>query len=209
MSVADYMTQQLVVVRPETTVSVAVDLMKTNKIHRLPVMDNERMVGLITHGIIQRALPSQATSLSVYETNYLLTKTTVDQIMETNVQTVAAEAQLEDAIYAMRKHEIGVLPVMAGTAIVGIITNNDILDAFLNITDCGEPGSVTRVVIHHDRVGVIFEIGKVLAEHDLSIQTLMVVTHQAEKVVELHVNSEQADPVNRVLTAAGFEVSPV
>ena len=92
---------------------------------------------------------------------------------------------------------------------MGIITNNDILDAFLNIAGYGEPGIVTRIVVHHDHVGVIFEIGKVLAEHDLSIQTLMVVNHQATKVIELHVNSEQAVAVNQVLSRAGFEVQPV
>ncbi len=73
MSVADYMTPRLVVVSPKTTISVAVELMKKNAIHRLPVMAGNRMVGLITHGIIQRAMLSQATSLSVYELNYLLT----------------------------------------------------------------------------------------------------------------------------------------
>ncbi|MDN6047335.1 MAG: CBS domain-containing protein, partial [Lactiplantibacillus plantarum] len=55
MSVADYMTPRLVVVSPKTTISVAVELMKKNAIHRLPVMAGNRMVGLITHGIIQRA----------------------------------------------------------------------------------------------------------------------------------------------------------
>ncbi|WP_457951385.1 CBS and ACT domain-containing protein [Lactiplantibacillus pentosus] len=209
MSVADYMTAHLVVVNPKTTISVAVDLMKKNSIHRLPVMDGNQMVGLITHGIIQRALPSQATSLSVYELNYLLNKTTVNQIMTTEVQTVAADAQLEAAIATMRRHKIGVLPVMNDHQVVGIITNNDILDAFLNITGYGEPGIVTRVVIHHDQVGVIFAISKVLAANDLSIQTLMVVNHQATKIIELHVNSELAEPVNQALIAAGFDVQPV
>jgi acetoin utilization protein AcuB len=162
MSVADYMTPRLVVVSPKTTISVAVELMKKNAIHRLPVMAGNQMVGLITHGIIQRAMPSQATSLSVYELNYLLNKTTVDQIMETAVQTVASSAQLETAIATMRKHKIGVLPVMTGDQVVGIITNNDILDAFLNIAGYGQPGIVTRVVVQHDHVGVIFAIGKVL-----------------------------------------------
>ncbi|MFB9768669.1 CBS domain-containing protein [Lactiplantibacillus modestisalitolerans] len=209
MSVADYMTRQLVVAHPKTTVSVAVELMKQNQIHRLPVMANNRMVGLITHGIIQRALPSQATSLSVYETTYLLTKTTVDQIMETQVQTVTANAQLETAIAKLRRYDIGVLPVVDGEAVVGIITTNDILDAFLNIAGYGQPGSVTRVVVHHDHVGVIFKLGQVLTAHDLSIQTLMVVNRPDAKVIELHVNSEQVAPVNQVLRAAGFELEPV
>jgi acetoin utilization protein AcuB len=206
MSVADYMTPKLIVANPTTTVSAAIELMKQAHIHRLPVMDGNTLVGLVTQGIIARNLPSQATSLSVYETNYLLTKTTVASIMAKTVQTIAAKAQLEDAIYQMRRHKIGVLPVTEDDQVVGIITNNDILDAFLNITGYGEPGVVCRVVIHHDQTGVIFKIGQVLAEHDLSIQTLMVVRRQADRIIELHVNSETRETVNQVLSAAGFEV---
>ncbi|MFD1421825.1 CBS and ACT domain-containing protein [Lactiplantibacillus songbeiensis] len=206
MSVADYMTPKLIVANPTTTVSAAIELMKQANIHRLPVMDGNTLVGLVTQGIIARNLPSQATSLSVYETNYLLTKTTVASIMAKTVQTITAKAQLEDAIYQMRRHKIGVLPVTEDDQVVGIITNNDILDAFLNITGYGEPGVVCRVVIHHDQTGVIFKIGQVLAEHDLSIQTLMVVRRQADRIIELHVNSETRKAVNQVLTTAGFEV---
>lgn len=206
MSVADYMTQQLVVVSPQMTVSGAVELMKQNQIHRLPVMDGETMVGLITQGIISRALPSQATSLSVYETNYLLTKTTVASIMEKNVQTIPAGAQLEDAIYQMREHKISVLPVMANDRVVGIITNNDILDAFLNISGYGEPGVVSRIRVAHDHTGVIFKVGQVLANHDLSIQTLMVVRENQERVIELHIANDQAADVNQILAEAGFDV---
>jgi len=206
MSVADYMSTKLVGITPQTTVSVAVELMKTNDIHRLPVLDGNTLVGIVTQGIIARALPSQATSLSVYETNYLLTKTTVASIMERHVQTIPATAQLEDAIYQMRQHKIGVLPVMQAEQVVGIITNNDILDAFLNISGYGEPGVVSRVQVDHDHTGVIFRIGQVLAEHDLSIQTLMVVREHQERVIEIHIDSDQATTVNQVLTTAGFDV---
>ncbi|MFC6181685.1 CBS domain-containing protein [Lactiplantibacillus daowaiensis] len=206
MSVADYMTKKLVVVHPETTVSVAVDLMRTNDIHRLPVMDGNQLVGLVTQGIISRALPSTATSLSVYETNYLLTKATVANIMTTNVQTINATDQLEDAIYQMRQHKIGVLPVMHAHQIVGIITNNDILAAFLNITGYGEATVISRVVIQHDHPGVIFKIGQVLAEHDLSIETLMVVRRQNQRIIELHITGDQVEKVQSVLTTAGFEL---
>jgi len=65
---------------------------------------------------------------------------------------------------------------------------------------------ISRVVIHHDQTGVIFKIGQVLAAHDLSIQTLMVVRRQADRIIELHVNSKTRDAVNQVLTTAGFEV---
>lgn len=206
MSVANYMSTHLITASPQTTVSTAIELMKDNQIHRLPVLDGNRLVGLITQGIIGRALPSQATSLSVYETNYLLTQTTVATIMEKHVQTIAATAQLEEAIYHMRQHQIGVLPVTRDAQVVGIITNNDILEAFLNISGYGEPGIVCRVRVTHDHPGVIFAIGKVLAEHHLSIQTLMVVRDQQARVIELHIASDQAAPVTQVLTAAGFTV---
>lgn len=206
MSVADYMSTKLIIATPQTTVSAAIERMKEHDIHRLPVIDGHRLVGIVTQGIIARALPSQATSLSVYETNYLLTQTTVATIMERHVQTVPDTAQLEDAIYQMRQHKIGVLPVTREAQVVGIITNNDILDAFLNISGYGEPGVVNRVRVTHDQPGVIFAIGKVLAEHHLSIQTLMVVRQQAARIIELHIASDQADQVTRVLTAAGFTV---
>ncbi|MFT8743215.1 MAG: CBS domain-containing protein, partial [Lentilactobacillus hilgardii] len=74
MSVRDFMSTNVITVPPETKISVAVNLMKSNNIHRLPVIDNGHLVGLITAGIIQAASPSQATSLSIYEYNYLLNK---------------------------------------------------------------------------------------------------------------------------------------
>lgn len=206
MSVADYMTTKLIVVHPDTNISAAIDLMRSNDIHRLPVMADNQLVGLVTQGSIARALPSAATSLSVYETNYLLTKATVASIMITTIQTIAATAQLEDAIDQMHRHKIGVLPVMNAEHLVGIITNNDILTAFLNITDYGDDGVVTRVVIHHDRPGVIFKLGQVLAEHDLSIKTLMVVRRHTDRIIEIRVDSPTIATVNAVLAAAGFEI---
>ena len=77
MSVKDFMTEDLVTVTPKTKIFDAVDLMKKYDIHRLPVIDNDKLVGLITEGTIQEALPSKATSLSVHEVNYLLNKTVV------------------------------------------------------------------------------------------------------------------------------------
>ena len=72
MSVSDFMTKNLVVVAPDTPIFDAIDLMKQHDIHRLPVLQQDKLVGLITEGIIQEAMPSKATSLSVYEGNYLL-----------------------------------------------------------------------------------------------------------------------------------------
>ena len=73
MSVRDFMRKNLIVVKPETPIFDAVDLMKQNDIHRLPVVNHGKLVGLITEGIIGAAMPSKATSLSVYEICLLYT----------------------------------------------------------------------------------------------------------------------------------------
>ena len=81
MSVRDFMSKDLITVNADTPIFDAIDLMKKNKIHRLPVVEGRKLIGLITEGVIQEALPSKATSLSVYEVNYLLNKTNVKDIM--------------------------------------------------------------------------------------------------------------------------------
>ncbi|WP_056949457.1 CBS domain-containing protein [Lentilactobacillus kisonensis] len=205
MSVRDFMSGNVITVPPETKVSVAVNIMKENNIHRLPVINDGELVGLVTQGTIQAASPSKATSLSIYEYNYLLNKMTVTDVMETTVRTINAADFLEDAIYEMRKYQIGVLPVMSDGAVVGIITNNDILDAFLDVTDYNEDGTVVQVFVEKDRTGVIFDIGKIMAENDLNIQTLMVTHQGTKKVVEIHVDKEDGFSVATKLQEAGLD----
>ncbi|KRL21219.1 acetoin utilization protein, CBS domain protein [Lentilactobacillus kisonensis DSM 19906 = JCM 15041] len=199
------MSGNVITVPPETKVSVAVNIMKENNIHRLPVINDGELVGLVTQGTIQAASPSKATSLSIYEYNYLLNKMTVTDVMETTVRTINAADFLEDAIYEMRKYQIGVLPVMSDGAVVGIITNNDILDAFLDVTDYNEDGTVVQVFVEKDRTGVIFDIGKIMAENDLNIQTLMVTHQGTKKVVEIHVDKEDGFSVATKLQEAGLD----
>lgn len=205
MSVRDFMSTNVITVPPETKVSVAVNMMKENNIHRLPVISDGQLVGLVTQGTVEAASPSKATSLSIYEYNYLLNKVTVKEVMETTVRTIEADDFLEDAIYEMRKYQVGVLPVTDQGDVVGIITNNDILDAFLDVTDYNEDGTVVQVFIPKDRPGVIFDIGKIMAENDLNIQTLMVTHQGTTKVVEIHVDKEDGVSVASKLREAGFD----
>ncbi|GEP20021.1 CBS domain-containing protein [Pediococcus argentinicus] len=204
MSVADFMTKDIQTVAPDTKISVAVDLMNQNKIHRLPVIDDGKLVGIITQRDIERTNPSQATSLSIYEVNYLLNNMTVNDVMTKEVKTISADAFLEDAIYQMRQNQIGVLPVMDGSAIVGIITNNDILDAFLDVTDYHEQSTVVQIFVEHDQVGVIFKVGQIMAENNFNIQTLMVTHQNGVKVVEIHVDPADKEVLVEKLKQAGF-----
>lgn len=209
MSVQDFMTKNVIAVKPETPIFDAVDLMKKNDIHRLPVLKHEKLVGLITEGIIAEAMPSKATSLSVYEANYLLNKTTVGDVMEKKVLTIAPDDLLEDAIYKMRQHNVGVLPVLAGEKLVGMITNNDIFDAFLKITGYNEGGARITLQITEDHQGILAKITQLLADHEISILTVVVNRMESATIIEIQVSSRNTEMLRQLLTAEGFVVKAV
>ncbi|MBP1044963.1 CBS domain-containing protein [Enterococcus sp. BWM-S5] len=207
MSIRDFMTKNLIVVQPDIKIFDAVDLMKKNDIHRLPVVENERLVGLLTEGTIQAAMPSQATSLSVYEVNYLLNKTTAADIMIKNVQTIDPDSLLEEGIYQMRKNNVGVLPVVDGqNELIGIITNNDIFDAFLKITGYNDGGTRVQLRIPEDHKGILAAIAQLLAENDYSILTVVVNRKELETIIELQIESREADKIRQLLASAGYDI---
>ena len=206
MSVKDFMSTKLITVSPTTPIFDAVDLMRQHKIHRLPVVEGDQLVGLITEGVIQEALPSKATSLSVYEVNYLLNKTNVKDIMIKKVETIGPDALLEDGIAQMRQNNVGVLPVIEAGKLVGIITNNDIFDAFLKITGYYAGGTRVSLSVEKDHSGILADITKVLAEHSLSILTVVVDRQSNQTIVEIQVETKETKQVKDILTAAGFNV---
>ncbi|HIZ52886.1 MAG TPA: CBS and ACT domain-containing protein [Candidatus Enterococcus avicola] len=206
MSIKDFMSTEVITVSPQTPIFDAVDLMKQHQIHRLPVVEGGKLVGLITEGVIQGAMPSKATSLSVYEVNYLLNKTNVKDIMIKQVETIGPDALLEDGIVKMRSNNIGVLPVVEADKVIGIITNNDIFDAFLKITGYYAGGTRVTLAIEKDDRGILANITKVLAQEGFSILTIVVNRESDKTIVEIQVESKEPKQVESSLTAAGYQV---
>ncbi|MGQ9813701.1 MAG: CBS domain-containing protein [Candidatus Roseilinea sp.] len=125
--IRDWMTTSPVTIGPKTTVPEAHKLMKERGFRRLPVVDeHNRLIGIVTLSDLREAGPSSATTLSIFELNYLLAQLTVDKIMTRDVITVPLDATIRDAARLMLKHEVGALPVMDGDKLVGIITESDI-----------------------------------------------------------------------------------
>lgn len=182
MAVKDFMTRKVVYVSPDTTVAHAADLMREQRLRRLPVIENDRLVGLITEGTMAEAQPSKATSLSIYEMNYLLNKTKIRDIMIKDVVTVDPYASLEDAIYLMMTHNIGVLPVAENGFVSGIITDKDVFRTFLEVSGYGEEGIRVRVVTE-DSVGVLEKIIKTISDENLNIRRTVIAGEKNEKVV--------------------------
>ena len=130
MYVKDHMTKDPVTVTPGTTVSKALDLMNTGKFHRIPVIDPMgRLIGLITEGLISDSSRATTTSLSIYELNYLLSRTRVSDIMLTDVVTITPNVFLEEAAQIMADQRVGVLPVVDEERhVLGILTDKDVFE---------------------------------------------------------------------------------
>jgi CBS domain-containing protein len=125
--VRDWMTREVITISPKTTLSEAHHLMITKNIRRLPVLKNKRLVGIITRGDIRGAEASGATSLNIWELNYILAKLDVRKIMTPQPITISPEAILAEAAQVMLKHKISGLPVVDKQGnLVGIITESDI-----------------------------------------------------------------------------------
>ncbi len=125
--VRDWMSRNVMTVTPETTLPEADKLMVSKTIRRLPVLENGRLVGIVTYGDIREARPSAATSLSIWELNYLVTRLRVGEMMTRDPITVSQDATIGEAAQLMLRHMIGGLPVIDNRgALVGIITESDI-----------------------------------------------------------------------------------
>jgi len=135
MTVRELMSGPPITVGPETPVLEARQRMLRERIRHLLVTDGAELVGMVTDRDIRLNLPSQATSLSVWEMNYLLARLTVGQVMTPSVIKVGPGRDARDAARLMIEHKIGALPVVDGSRVVGIVTESDFLRAFVEAAD--------------------------------------------------------------------------
>ncbi|MFN3705881.1 MAG: CBS domain-containing protein [Thermoflexales bacterium] len=133
-TVRDWMTANPVTISPQTSLADAHRLMKQKKVRRLPVVEGDKLVGIVALSDILEAEPSQATTLSIYELNYLLAELKVEKIMKRPVITVTPDTTIREAANLMLTHKIGGLPVMEGGRLVGIITESDIFRMIVRVT---------------------------------------------------------------------------
>ncbi len=127
VTVREWMTSPVVSVSPATSISSAHQTMKENGIRRLPVVDNDQVVGIITIGDVREASPSDATTLSIWELNYLWAQLTVEKVMTRKVITILADKPILDAAELMLNSKVSGVPVVdANGKLIGMITESDI-----------------------------------------------------------------------------------
>lgn len=207
MYVKNRMTVNPISVHPDQTISEVLDLMKENDIHRLPVTHEGKLVGLVTHSTIQANTPSNFTTLSMHEMNYLLSKTKVADIMIKRVFTVSPDTTIEEAADTMEKKDIGCLPVVGeANVLLGILTTGDILKAFVELLGYDQKGTIrVSVKLPENKPGVLADFAKIFAEQGLSL------THASLVADGFHVRCEATDPkkLKKLLEDQGFKVTDI
>ena len=131
MKVVDIMTRDPLTVTPTETIGQADELMNTNKIRQLPVVQGKDLVGIVTDRDIRSFLSGSL--LEGVEAREAALNTKVREIMTTEPMSVASDDDLQEAVEIMIDEKIGGIPVVDATeGLVGIVTYVDVLRCFLN-----------------------------------------------------------------------------
>jgi acetoin utilization protein AcuB len=125
--VKDWMTNEVITISPESRLSEIDRLMAEHAIRRLPVVENGRLIGIVSYGDVRAARPSQASPLSAWETNYLVSRITAGEIMTPNPLTISKDTIIGQAVQKMLENKFSSLPVVSSDGTLeGIITETDI-----------------------------------------------------------------------------------
>ncbi|KFN89270.1 CBS and ACT domain-containing protein [Tetragenococcus koreensis] len=210
MNIKHYMTQNVVTINPDTRVTEAVDLMEEHDFHSLPVVKSHSFVGLVTEDLIKNKTSSAATSLSIYELNYLLDKTTVKEIMEKNVQTTSQDLQIEEAAILMVDKNITVLPVIdEGKNVNGIITYKDIFRALIELSGYQSGGDRLIIEVEEDSIGVLDDITSVLAHEDISISHIFVNRIEEHIEITIQISEKVGNKAKVALIEKGYRTGVI
>ncbi len=211
MKVRDVMTWNVVSVSSDTPIMEARKIMEAHNIRRLPVIDRGKLVGMVSKERIARTGPSPATSLSVWEINYLLAKMTVKEIMRKDLVTVQPDTSVEAAIALAQSKGVGALPVVEDHNVVGIVTTNDFFYKILNpVLGIGKPG--TRLVVSKGSdIKNLPEVLEIVKKHGMKIISLhsMPPLEGKEADLCLHLDTEDASRIINDLKGKGYSVEVV
>ncbi len=207
MLVKKRMNRDLVTVSRNDPMTLAKKILNEKKIRHLPVVEGQRLIGLVTNMDIRKAEASPATSLEIRELNYLLDRVKVSEIMTRKVITITPEHSVEDAATLMHEKKIGCLPVVENGNLVGMLTENDVMRFLIEVMGMEEKGTRMEIVLE-DKPGPLADLTKIIKDHNVNIVSL--ITDKADeagkRIVTLKLKTFYLDPIRKALEAAGFTV---
>ena len=208
MIVANRMKRNPVFVDEGDSMKRAMELLKQHEIRHLPVLkDGEKLVGILSERDIKQASPSPATALEIREIFYLLDKVKVKQIMTRRPYSVSSTTPIEEAALIIREKKIGCLPVVDDGRLVGILTETDIIDAFISAMGVNGPGYRLELALPN-RPGKLLELLKLLKDFDANVVSVATAAHdEPDKIVNiLRIEAKNYKVVKAAIKKAGFEL---
>jgi len=204
------MARPVITITPDLPITEALSLLKRNDIRRAPVVKRGKLVGIVTIADIMNASPSQATSLSIWEVNYLVSKITVKDVMTKNVVTVPEDMPIEDAARLMADTKIGGLPVMRGKEIVGMITETDLFKIMLEMMGARQIG-VRASFLVPNQAGELAKVSKLVFKSGGNILALGTFSGESPSntLVTLKVEGIEPDVLRQLLEPSVLEVQDI
>lgn len=208
MYVKNRMTKNPITIAANAPITDAVALMKEKNLRRVPVVDGDKVVGVLTQGDIQTVSPTKATSLSIFEINYLLSKLTVKDAMTKTPITIESDSLLEEAAVIMRQKRIGTLPVTEKGKLVGIITESDIFDAFIDLLGFKDVGSRITVEVQ-DVPGVMAHIAEIYKSFNVNISHIAVYRENGTSDIVIRSEAVETADLEKMLIENGYKIKHV
>ncbi|MGZ3537809.1 MAG: CBS and ACT domain-containing protein [Thermodesulfobacteriota bacterium] len=209
MRIRDMMTKNPMTVDSETLVIDAQKIMKENNIRRLPVVDKGKLLGIITKHDLLEASPSPATSLSVHELNYLLSKMKVKEIMKKNPVTLAPDTPFEEALKIGQDKRIGSFPVVENGKLVGIATESDIVRFLTRALGIREEGSRITIEGLGGKLSDLEKIISIINQHNTIVLSMISLPRPEKKdwMIVLRLKTTSPDSIVTEFKKAGFNVT--
>ncbi len=209
MRIKDVMTKNPITVNPDTLVLKAQKLMKDKGIQRLPVVDKDRLVGIVTKYDLLEAVPIKGTSANLYDLNIVLSQMKVKDLMKKNPITVTPYTPVEDALRIGQEEKIGSFPVVEDGKLVGIATESDIVRFLIRTLGIGEEGSRITLTGLGEKFGELERIISLISQHKVTILSMILLPKRksGEWMIALRLDTKNPKTVIQQLKKEGFDVS--
>ena len=207
MFVRNRMTTKVVTVAPDQIIPDAQGILTLYNLKHLPVVDGERVVGVLSRVDVAKASPSTASTLDAGELSYLLAKIKVRDIMSKKLITATPNMLLEEAATLMRASRVSFLPVVEGERLVGVITESNVFDAFIEILGFKDKGTRLTIEVEDSGPGILSAVAGVFASCGVSIRS-NALYHLPDNRAAMVFGTELEDTteLEAALQAAGYPV---
>ena len=208
MLVKDRMTPNPETITTETSLKEALDLVRSRPFRHLPVLDeNGKLVGIVTEKSLVYAAPTPTTTLSVFEVDYILSRTKIGQIIEGQVITVPPDLPLEEAARVMIDRRFGCLPVDEDDELIGIISDTDIFRVFVEGLGGGHP-SLRITVIVPEEVGSLERVVSSVGGLGANIHSLGIFWGERpeDRIISFRLEGTDREAAVQALEAEGIQV---